>query len=91
MLTTREFRKSKTLYTNNDQFEEVLKLQASVYNRNKRGKFLRINVTRLDKIYKFKLTWKTQKKTLANRTYALFLDRKPQGINVNSPQVGLYF
>ena len=69
MLTTREFRKSKTLYTNNDQFEEVLKLQASVYNRNKRGKFLRINVTRLDKIYKFKLTWKTQKKTKS-----LFLD-----------------
>ena len=51
MLTTREFRKSKTLYTNNDQFEEVLKAQASDYNRNKRGKFLRINVTRLDKIY----------------------------------------
>ena len=73
MLTTREFRKSKTLYTNNDQFEEVLKLQASVYNRNKRGKFLRINVTRLDKIYKFKLTWKTQKKTKS-----LFLDWKIQ-------------
>ena len=73
MLTTREFRKSKTLYTNNDQFEEVLKSQASVYNRNKRGKFLRINVTRLDKIYKFKLTWKTQKKTKS-----LFLDRKIQ-------------
>ena len=51
MLTTREFRKSKTLYTNNDHFEEVLKAQASDYNRNKRGKFLRINVTRLDKIY----------------------------------------
>ena len=73
MLTTREFRKSKTLYTNNDQFEEVLKAQASDYNRNKRGKFLRINVTRLDKIYKFKLTWKTQKKTKS-----LFLERKIQ-------------